>query len=55
MFVEFSNDPSIYRLVKDKEDIINISDYVKDGSMDELLLDYELDIPSLIIRIKDSI
>ena len=55
MVLEFSNDPNMYRFVKNDEDIINIRDYGKSGTTEELLQEFELDIPSIIIRIKNNI
>ena len=55
MVIEFSNDPSLYRLVKNEEDIININHFGKSATEDELLTEYELDIPSIIIKIKNNI
>jgi len=55
MVIEFSNDPSLYRLVKNEEDIININTFGKSGTPDELLQEYELDIPNIIIKIKNNI
>ena len=55
MVIEFSNDPSLYRLVKSDEDIINIRHFGKCGNENELLKENELDIPSIIIKIKNNI
>lgn len=55
MVIEFSNDPSLYRLVKNEEDIIGIDKYGKSGTPEELLNDFELDIQSIIIKIKNNI
>ena len=55
MVIEFSNDPTLYRLVKNEDDIININKYGKSASYEELLTEYELDIPSIIIKIKNNI
>ena len=55
MVIEFSNDPSLYRLVKNDDDIINIRSYGKSGTEEELLQEFELDIPSIIIKIKNNI
>ena len=55
MVIEFSNDPSLYRLVKDEEDIINVSRFGKSATEEELLSEFELDIQSLVIRIKNNI
>lgn len=55
MVIEFSNDPSLYRLVKNKEDLINIDCFGKSGTTEELLQEFELDIPNIIIKIKNNI
>ena len=55
MVIEFSNDPSLYRLVKSEDDIINVRKYGKSATEEELLQEYELDIPSIIIKIKNNI
>ena len=55
MVLEFSNDPNMYRLVKSEDDIINIKEFGKSGTKEELLQDFELDIASIIIKIKNNI
>jgi len=55
MVIEFSNDPSLYRLVKNEEDIVNINSFGKSGTPEELLQEFELDIPNIIIKIKNNI
>ena len=55
MVIEFSNDPGLYRLVKSEDDIININKFGKSGTEEELLTEYELDIPNIIIKIKNNI
>ncbi len=55
MVIEFSNDPSLYRLVKSEEDVININRFGKSGTKEEILSEFELDIPSIIIKIKNNI
>ena len=55
MVIEFSNDPNLYRLVKNEDDIINVNKYGKSASTDDLLNDFELDISSIIIKIKNNI
>ena len=55
MVLEFSNDPNMYRLVKNEDDLININKFGKSGTEDELLTEFELDIPSIVIKIKNSI
>lgn len=55
MVIEFSNDPSLYRLVKNPEDIININKFGSSGTTEELLQEFELDVPNIIIKIKNNI
>ena len=55
MVIEFSNDPNVYRLVKTPDDIININRFGKSGTEEELLTEFELDIPSIVIKIKNNI
>lgn len=55
MVLEFSNDPKLYRLVKNEEDLINIDRFGKSGTPDELLSEFELDIASIVIKIKNSL
>ena len=55
MVLEFSNDPSLYRLVKSADDIIGINRFGKSGNEEDLLTEFELDIPSIVIKIKNNI
>ena len=55
MVLEFSNDPTLYRLVKNDEDIINVNTFGKSGTPEELLQEFELDIASIIIKIKNNL
>ena len=55
MVVEFSNDPNMYRLVKSEDDIINVGRFGKSATEEELLNELELDIQSLVIKIKNNI
>lgn len=55
MVIEFSNDPTYYKLVKNEEDIINLKTFGKSGTEEELLQEFELDLASIIIKIKNSI
>lgn len=55
MVLEFSNDPNAYRLVKNDEDIININHFGASGTPEELLSEFELDIASIIIKIKNNL
>ena len=55
MVLEFSNDPTLYRLVKNEDDIINIKRFGKSGTPEEILQEFELDISSIIIKIKNNL
>ena len=55
MVIELSNDPSLYRLVRSDEDIINVKTYGKSANEEDLLKDYELDLQNIIIKIKNNI
>ena len=51
--IEFSNDPNMYRFVNNDTDLINIRTFGRSGNKEELSLDYELDIASIVIKIKN--
>ena len=55
MVIELSNDPTLYKLVKSDEDIINIREFGKSGTKEELIDEFELDLSSIIIKIKNNI
>ncbi len=55
MVVELSNDSMLYRLVKNEDDLININTFGKSGTKEQLLQDFELDLASIVIKIKNSI
>ena len=55
MVLELSNDPNVYRLVKTEEDVINVRNFGKSGTPEEVLSDFELDIASIIIKIKNNL
>lgn len=55
MVLEFSNDPTLYKLVKDEDDVINITNFGKSGTPDEILSEFELDIASIVIKIKNNL
>ena len=55
MVLEFSNDPTVYRLVKNDEDVINVNTFGKSGTPEEILSEFELDISSIIIKIKNNL
>lgn len=51
--IEFSNDPNMYRFVNNDTDLINIRNFGRSGNKEELSLEYELDIASIVIKIKN--
>lgn len=51
--IEFSNDPNMYRFVNSDTDLINIRNFGRSGNKEELSLEYELDIASIVIKIKN--
>ena len=53
--IEFSNDPNWYRIASDEEDIIRINHFGKSGSPKDLLEEFELDIPNIVIKIKNRL
>lgn len=55
MALEFSNDANYFRFVKSEEDIINVNKYLKSASKEELSKEYEYDLTSLVIRIKNNL
>ena len=55
MVIEFSNDPSWYRLIDSDADFISVKDFGMSGKSSEIVKELELDISSLIIRIKNNI
>jgi transketolase len=55
MVIEFSNDPIWYRFVNSSNDIIGVSNFGQSAKSDDLLKELELDLTSLVIRIKNSL
>ena len=53
--IEFSNDPTMYRFVDNETDFIGINSFGKSGNKEDLSAEYELDIASIVIKIKNSI
>lgn len=53
--LEFSNDPTWYRLLENGDDFIGVNTYGKSGDEEDLLKDMELDLSSLVIRIKNNL
>lgn len=53
--LEFSNDPTWYRLLESSDDFIGVNTFGKSGDEEDVLKDLELDLASLVIRIKNSL
>lgn len=53
--IEFSNDANWYRLLDTDDDFISVNNFGKSGNEEDLLKEFELDIPSLVLRIKNNI
>lgn len=53
--LEFSNDPTWYRLLEDGDEFIGVNRFGMSANEDDLLKELELDIHSLVIRIKNSL
>ena len=55
MVIELSNDANWYRFISSEEDFIGVDKFGKSGSEEDLLTYFELDIPDLVIKIKNSL
>ena len=55
MVIELSNDANWYRFISSDEDFIGVSKYGKSGSEKGNLAYFELDIPNLVIKIKNNL
>ena len=55
MVIELSNDANWYRFISDEDDLIGVSTYGKSGSEKDILTYNELDISSLVIKIKNNL
>ena len=53
--LEFSNDPTWYRLLEADDDFIGVNTYGKSGDEEDILKELELDLASLVIRIKNNL
>lgn len=53
--IEFSNDSKWYQLLERDDDFICVNNFGKSGNEEDILKDFELDIPSLVMRIKNNI
>ena len=55
LVIEFSNDPNWYQFVNSKDDIIGINSFGCSGSSQDIIKEFEIDIPSIVIKIKNSL
>lgn len=53
--LEFSNDPSWYRLLEYDDEFIGINKFGMSSDEEDILKEFELDIHSLVIKIKNSL
>ena len=53
--IEFSNDPTWYRILERNDDFLGVSNFGKSGDPDDLLKEFELDLHNLVIQIKNKI
>ena len=53
--LEFSNDPTWYRLLENGDEFIGVFNFGKSASEEDILKEFELDIHSLVIRIKNNL
>ena len=55
MVIELSNDANWYRFITSEDDFIGVNKYGKSGSEEDVLTYFELDVPDLVIKIKNSL
>ena len=55
MVIELSNDANWYRFISSDEDFIGVTTYGKSGSEEDVLTYFELDIPDIVIKIKNNL
>lgn len=53
--LEFSNDPSWYQILEKGDELIGVNNFGSSGGKDDLLKEFELDLHSLVIRIKNNL
>lgn len=53
--LELSNDPTWYRLLESSDDFIGVTDFGSSANSNDILKEKELDIASLVIKIKNSL
>lgn len=55
MVIELSNDANWYRFITSEDDFIGVNRFGKSGSEEDVLTYFELDVPDLVIKIKNSL
>ena len=55
MVLEFSDDPTWYQFLESSSDFIGVKSFGMSGKSDDILKELELDIPNLVIKIKNSL
>lgn len=55
MVIEFSNDPTWYRLLERNDEFIGVNKFGVSASEEDVLKEFELDLHSLVIRIKNNL
>ncbi len=53
--IEFSNDPTWYRILESDDDFVGVNVYGKSSDEEDLLKELELDLHSLVIQIKNKV
>lgn len=53
--IEFSNDANWYKIINNGDEFMGVNDFGKSGNVADILKDFELDIPSLVMKIKNII
>ena len=53
--LEFSNDSIWYRLLEQTDEVIGVSSYGRSANSEDILKEMELDLHSLVIKIKNNL
>ena len=53
--IEFSNDPTWYKLLSEDDEFISINNFGESGMPDDIMKEFEVDIPNLVMKIKNKI
>ena len=53
--IEFSNDPTWYKILERGDEFIGVTTFGKSGDSEDLLKEFELDLHSLVIQIKNKL